>query len=285
MARSFFSRLRNVKGVSETAKVVDALTPRPQDITAGVFQQGMATGWTGTKNMYRGIRGDAKMKNFFTGEKETMSPRQRLSHDLRKKQAEIKAGYKIDRDKAGNFVPVLAPDEFGTMVPTKQNRVTGSMGLARDWAVGNAAMGLGWGAKATAGAAGYAAVKSVRPLGHAAYQSYGIARDFGVAGAGMAHSMSQNWAGSWALALAPVGLITAGSMYDTAEHYAVNKGIRGYEGRQVDSTWGSITDNARMDLNAAGRRDNEKDISRATGQVLDTFGTGGDLVFSMHNQR
>lgn len=284
MARNFFRRLKNTHAAGAVEAGWKAI-PRPQDIAGGAFQQAMSTGWTGLRNMGRGIRGESKMGNFFTGEKELMTPRQKLAHDLKKKRAEVKAGYKIDRDKAGNFVPVIAPDENGIPMPVKQGRVSGAAGLARDWAVGNAALGLGWGLKATAGAAAYGAAKSVRPLGHAAYQSYGIARDFGIAGAGALHSMSQSKVGSWSLFLAPAGLMTAAAAYDTSEHYAVNKGIRAYEGRQIDSAWGSITDAARFDLEAAGRREHRDDVTRASGQILDTFGTGGDLVFSMHNQR
>ncbi|MNP03358.1 hypothetical protein D3C76_952410 [compost metagenome] len=235
MARNFFRRLRNTKAAGAVEAGWKAV-PRPQDIAAGGFQQAMATGWTGLRNLYRGIRGESKMSNFFTGEKEVMSPRQKLSHDLRKKRAEIKAGYKIDRDAEGNFVPIIAPDEHGVPMPVKQGRVSGSLGLARDWAVGNMAMGLGWGLKTTAGLAAYGAVKSVRPLGHAAYQSYGIVRDFGIGGGAMLHSISQNKIGAWGLAVAPVAAAVGVAAYDNSEHYAVNKGIRGYEGRQLDST-------------------------------------------------
>lgn len=281
----FLRRLKNVKGVHETSELLDFLTPRPQDIAGGLISQMMQTGWTGLRNMYRGIRGESKMKNFFTGEKEVMNPRQKLAHDLKKKWYETKAGYQMERDKMGNFVPKMEPNEHGTMMPVRQSRLGGVLGIAHDATVGATAMGLGWGLKTAAGAAAYGAVKSVRPLGHAAYQSYGIARDFGLAGAGMLHSMSQNKVGAWALGLAPLGLMAASAAYDTSEHYAVNKGLRGYEGRQIDSAWGTITDSARFDLEAAGRRGHREDVTRASGQVLDTFGTGGDLVFSMHNQR
>lgn len=263
------------------------LFPRPQDLTGAAMESGMKTAWTGAKNYGRGIRGNAKARDFMTGETRNMSARERLSNDLRKQRKEIRAGYKMEYDQElGRHVPKMEYNEaLGQNAPVRQGRVQGAIRLGYDTVMGNAAMAAGWGTKAAAVGTGYAALKSARVAGHATYQSAGLARDIAVNGVHDLHKWSQHRGAAWGLATAPIGIMVAANAYDTAEHYAVNKGVRGYEGQQLDGMWGSITGGGRFDLEAAGRSTRDGDVTRGEDQVMNTFNTGGDLVFSMHNRR
>jgi hypothetical protein len=259
---------------------------RPQDIIGSGYQGALVGGWKGLKNFGRGLRGDAAAWNVKTGEKEVMNFGQRINQDLRKRRAEFRSGVEVQFDKeAGRLVPKMEKGEDGIRRIVRKNRATSAAGFAADAVIGGTAAALGWGTKTAAGAAAYGAIKSVRPLGHAAYQSAGIVRDAGLSTLGTLHGLSKTKAGSWGLFAAPMGIAVGAAALDSSEHSAVNRGLMGFEGEQLDSAWGNLT-GSNFDVAAAGESQLRKDsLDHYDGKVMDTFGSGGDLVFAMHRQR
>jgi hypothetical protein len=220
-----------------------------------VINSALKAGWGGVRNVYRGIVGDVPGEG-----DERLSPARRLARDMRKHAYEFATGYQSE------YVDGKLVSQFARKgEKAYRSRVGAAMDLVLgDMVLGSLGLALGWGVRKGVKLGAKAVSASARPVGHLAYQTYGLARDFTIGGGRMLYKTSKNPIGATALFVAPMGLALGGQLFDETQHYAVRKGLAEYTGMQVDSIPAAIT---------------------GSPHVVDNFGADGNLVFAMHNLR
>lgn len=220
-----------------------------------IIQSALKAGWSGVRNVYRGVIGDVP-----DSDGRSLSPARRLARDMRRRAYELATGYEA-KYEGGRLVSQFAKkgeQAYKSRLGSALDLVLGDM------LIGGIGLTLGWGARKGVKLGAKAVSASARPVGHLAYQTYGLARDVVLGGGRMLYKTSRNPIGAVGLFSAPIALNFGVQLIDESEHYAVRRGLVNSVGMPVEAIPGSITPSS---------------------YTVDNFGADGNLVFALHNLR